>query len=104
MIGLQMLQIGRTVLTEGGVMAADAVFELDAPDAPTREASGRLEQAVIRAINSVPHGAAVLVVDDEHVEVPLALLHALLRTVHEQAAGRRVRVVAPDADVEVTPN
>jgi excisionase family DNA binding protein len=84
--------------------AADAVFELEQPDAPTRGASARLEQAVARAITSVPHGSVVLVVDDEHVEVPLAVLHAWLRTVHEQAAGRRVRVIAPDAGGELTPN
>lgn len=85
-------------------MNAEPVFELERPDRSTRAASERLEHAVERAIGSLPQGGAVLVVGDEHVEVPLALLHALLHTVHEQAAGRRVRLIAPDAEGELTPN
>jgi excisionase family DNA binding protein len=86
------------------VASADVVFELARPDISTRQASSRLERAVERAIGSVRHGAAVLVVDGEQIEVPEAVLQVLLRTVHEQAAGRRVRVIAPDADDELTPN
>jgi excisionase family DNA binding protein len=88
----------------GGVVTvtADAVFELTRPDAKTRQASSVLEQALEQTISS--HLSAVLVIDGKRIEVPEAVLHALLRTVHEQAAGRRVRVVAPDADGELTPD
>jgi hypothetical protein len=73
--------------------SAEVVFELARPDISTRRALSQLERAVERAISSVRHGTAVLVVDGEQIEVPEAMLQVLLRTVHEQAAGRRVRVI-----------
>lgn len=80
--------------------ATDAVFELDRPDAFTREASSRLEHMMTSAL----HRPTALLVDGEEVEVPEALLRVLLHAVHQQAAGKRVRVLAPDADEELTPN
>jgi hypothetical protein len=64
-------------------VAADGVFELTRPVAKTRQASV-LEQALERTISS--HTSAVLVIDGERVEVPEAVRHALLRTVHEQSS------------------
>jgi excisionase family DNA binding protein len=40
----------------------------------------------------------------EQIEVPEEVLQVPLRTVHEQAAGRRGRGIAPNADDELTPN
>lgn len=80
--------------------AVESLFELERPDEVTRLASSRLEHAMTGAHSH----RAVLVVDGEEVEVPEALLQVLLHAVHQQAAGRRVRVVAPDVDEELTPN
>ncbi|MEU4766964.1 helix-turn-helix domain-containing protein [Actinosynnema sp. NPDC023794] len=80
--------------------AVEPLFELERPDEVTRQASSRLEHAMTGA----RFDRAVLVVDGEEVEVPKALVQVLLHAVHQQAAGRRVRVVAPDADEELTPN
>jgi excisionase family DNA binding protein len=77
-----------------------AVLELDQPDAPTRAASSRLELAV----SAAQHLPAVLVIDGEQIEIPEVLLRILIRATHEQAAGHRVRLLAPDCDGELTPN
>jgi excisionase family DNA binding protein len=84
--------------------AANAIFELERPDASTRKASSRLQEAVERAISSHVQASVVLVVDGEEVEIPETVLRVLLHAVHEQAVGHRVRVVAPDSDDELTPN
>lgn len=84
-----------------------AMFELARPDASTQEASSRLEQAVGQAVESQRHSVTLVVGTDEgteRLEVPRAVLDALLRTVHEQAEGHRVRIIAPDAKTELTPN
>ncbi|MCE6993461.1 helix-turn-helix domain-containing protein [Saccharothrix sp. S26] len=78
----------------------EPLIELEHPDEVTRQASSRLEHAMAGARSP----RTVLVVDGEEVEVPHALVQLLLHAVHQQAAGRRVRVVSPDSDEELTPN
>ena len=99
---LQMLQIEANLLrSPGGKMtASEAVLELERPDECTRHASSQLE----RLVDSPKHGPAVLVVDGEQVEIPEPVLQVLLYAVREQAAGHRVRLTAPDAQAELTPN
>src|SRR5579863_5990115 len=80
----------------------DAVVELKRPDVSTRRASSRLEQAVSLAVSE--GRPAMLIVDGQEVVLPAAMLAALYQTAREQAAGHRVRVIAPDAVDEVTPN
>jgi excisionase family DNA binding protein len=76
------------------------MLELDRPDAPTQQASSRLE----RAVSSARSAPAVLVVDGEQIEIPEAVLRVLLHAAHEQAVGHRIRVLSPDSDDELTPN
>ncbi|GAB2652543.1 hypothetical protein GCM10027271_08350 [Saccharopolyspora gloriosae] len=84
------------------------MFELARPDASTREASSRLQRGVEEVVDSRQQHSATLVfvVDGRqvHYEVPAAVLDALLHTAREQAEGHRVRIIAPDAESEMTPN
>jgi excisionase family DNA binding protein len=82
------------------VTATCAVLELDHPDRSTQEASSRLE----RAVSSARDLPVVLFVGDEQIEIPQAVLRLLLHAIHEQAAGHRVRLLAPDSEDELTPN
>ena len=85
-------------------MTAVTVLELASPNKKARAAYSRLEHELARAIDLHVQGRVSLVVEDARVEIPEPILRALLRTVHEQAAGRRIRVIAPDSELELTPN
>jgi excisionase family DNA binding protein len=82
------------------VTANCAVLELDQPDPSTRRALSRLE----RAVTAVDHQSVVLFVGNERIDIPEAMLVLFLQAIHEQAAGHRVRLLAPDAQDELTPN
>lgn len=83
--------------------SAKSVLSLGRPDAKTRRASSRVEQAMTRAAAGA-RGRVMLDIDGERVEMPGALVDAVLRTAHELAVGHRVRLVAPDAAQELSPN
>ncbi len=83
--------------------AAESVLSLGRADAKTRQASSQVEQAMSRAASGA-RSRVVLDIDGERVEMPGVLVDAVLRTAHELAVGHRVRLIAPDAVEELSPN
>ncbi|MCA1188365.1 helix-turn-helix domain-containing protein [Saccharopolyspora sp. 6T] len=85
-----------------------AMFELARPDDPTREASSKLQRGVDELRDSRAQHSASLAIEVDgrcvHYELPPAVLDVLLHTAREQAEGHRVRIIAPDATSELTPN